>query len=106
MKISSAKAKSRRLQNDISTRLNKALGLDSRPAIMGESGMDIKLSKEDRQVFPFAIEAKNREKLNIWEALSQAQANSEGLKPLVVFKRNRPKVYVTMEFEDFLELLQ
>jgi len=107
MKTSSAKAKGRRLQNFISEKINLLLGLDSRPAIMGESGMDIKLSREDRERFPFAIEAKNRERFSIWHALEQAAANAEnGLTPLLVFKRNRSKTYVAMEFDDFLELLK
>ena len=56
--------------------LQEALSLtddDIRPAIMGEKGMDIKLmSVSARERVGLAIECKNTEKLNIWEALKQA----------------------------------
>lgn len=75
-------------------------------AIMGESGEDIHLSPAARKLFPFSTECKNVEKLNIWSALEQAIMNAkDGHTPLVVFKRNRSKVYVALEFEDLLTLL-
>lgn len=109
MKTPSAKAKARRLQNYVAMMVNKNLDVktdDIRPAIMGENGMDIKLSAKGKKQFPFAVECKNQEKLNIWEALNQAEDNAEGLVPLVVFKRNRTKVYVALEFGTFLGILK
>ena len=110
MKPSSAKAKGRRLQDWIRQKL---LGLfpqleedDVKTAIMGESGEDIHLSPAARKVFPFSIEAKNQERLNIWEAIAQAEANArEGSTPLVVFKRNRSEVFAVIPFEALLTLL-
>lgn len=50
------------------------------------------------------IEAKNVEALNIWKALEQSERDAgENELPVVVFKRNRSKVYVAMEFERWLE---
>ena len=50
------------------------------------------------------IEAKNVEALNIWKALKQSERDAgENELPIVVFKRNRSKVYVAMEFEQWLE---
>ena len=43
---------------------------------MGESGEDIKLSPAARKLIPYSFECKNQEKLNIWEALSQAEENA------------------------------
>lgn len=110
IKVSSGKAKGRRLQNFICEQLmEKHPELregDIRPAIMGESGVDIKLSPTAKDVIPFDIEAKNQEKLNIWSALKQAEENAEnGRVPLLVFKRNRSKTYVVVDWEKFMELL-
>ena len=76
MNTRSAKAKGRRLQNEICRMLlehfkeNLQEG-DLRPAIMGETGEDIKRSPLAKKIFPYSIECKNQEKLNIWSALKQ-----------------------------------
>ena len=111
MKTRSAKAKGRRLQDFIvETIYKKFNGVlrdgDVKPAIMGESGIDVKLSPAAEDVIPFDIEAKNQEKLNIWSAINQAEENAkENRIPIVVFKRNRSKTYAVIEWERLLELL-
>ena len=51
------------------------------------------------------IEAKNVEALNIWNALAQSERDAgESEMPIVIFKRNRSKVYVAMGFEDYIAL--
>ena len=51
------------------------------------------------------IETKNVEHLNIWDALAQSERDAgDDEMPIVIFKRNRSKVYVAMEFHDFMEL--
>ena len=110
MKTSSAKAKGRRLQNLIVGKLRRAFrGIipedNIRAAIMGETGVDIKLSALARKYIPFAVESKNQEKLNIWQAIAQAEANKGEDKPVVVFTRNRAEVYAVLKFDDFVELL-
>jgi hypothetical protein len=72
---------------------------------MGESGEDIILSPAARDLIPYSFECKNQERLNIWESLSQAEGNSGEYTPIVVFKRNRTKTYVTIELEEFLKLI-
>lgn len=105
MKTSSAKAKGRRLQDFVVKELQDWFGWNEhqvKPAIMGESGTDIKLGWEQMQQFPWDVECKNVEKLNIWSALKQAEANAgPGRKPLLVFTRNRTPTYVAMRWEDF-----
>jgi hypothetical protein len=65
-----------------------------------------KLSPAARNLFPYSVEAKNVEKLNIWSALDQAAENSrEDSNPLLFFKRNRSKLYVAFEAEHLFELL-
>ena len=110
MKPRSAKNKGKRLQNKIRDiileKFNNILEQDDvRSITMGDSGEDILLSPAARRVFPFSVECKNQEKLNIWEALDQAEGNSGNHTPLVIFKRNRSKTYAVLEFKELLKLL-
>ena len=109
MKPRSAKNKGKRLQNKIRDLiLEKFDSLekdDVRSITMGDSGEDILLSPAARRLFPFSVECKNQEKLNIWGALEQAEENSGNHVPLVIFKRNRTKTYAVLEFDNLLELL-
>ena len=111
MKTSSRKSKGRRLQNKIRDLLlehysDKLEKDDIRCAIMGESGEDLKLSPAARKLIPYSFECKNQEKLNIWDSLEQAEKNSGDYGPVLIFKRNRSKIYVVLEMPDFLELLK
>ena len=110
MKTRSGKAKGRRLQNKIRDLLlehfsDKLEPDDIKVAIMGESGEDIKLSPAARKLIPYSFECKNQEKLSIWEALNQAAENSGDYPPVLIFKRNRSKTYVTIELEEFIKLI-
>ena len=110
MKTRSGKAKGRRLQNKIRDVLlehfsDKLEPDDVKVAIMGESGEDIKLSPAARKLIPYSFECKNQEKLSIWEALNQAKENSGDYPPVLIFKRNRSKTYVTIELEEFIKLI-
>ena len=109
MKPRSAKNKGKRLQNKVRDlileKFNQLEPDDVRSVTMGESGEDILLSPAARKLFPFSTECKNLEKLNIWSSLEQAETNSGNHIPIVIFKRNRSKTYVALEFEKLLELL-
>ena len=109
MKTRSAKNKGKRLQNKVRDLiLEKFTQLeedDVRSTTMGDSGEDILLSPAARKLFPFSVECKNQEKLSIWSALEQAEENSGNHSPLVIFKRNRTKMYAVLEFDKLLELL-
>ncbi len=110
MKPRSAKNKGKRLQNAI-----RDLILEHFPqlepddvvsTLMGDSGTDIKLSPLARKVFPYSAECKNQEKLNIWSALEQAEANTkDNTDPVVFFKRNNTKVYAIITAEQFFKLV-
>ena len=51
------------------------------------------------------IEAKAVERLNLYDAMAQAKADArEGELPAVFHKKNRCKVLVTMEIDDFMEI--
>ena len=109
MKTRSAKNKGKRLQNDVRDLILETFTElepdDVRSTTMGDSGEDILLSPAARKLFPFATECKNQERLNIWESLEQAESNAGQHIPLVVFKRNRSKTYISMEINDLMRLL-
>ncbi len=109
MKPRSAKNKGKRSQNKVRDlileKFNSLESDDVRSITMGESGEDILLSPAARKLFPFSVECKNQEKLNIWKSLEQSETNSGKHTPIVIFKRNRTKTYVALEFEKLLELL-
>ena len=109
MKTRSAKNKGKRLQNKVRDlileKFNQLEPDDVRSVTMGESGEDILLSPAARKLFPFSTECKNQEKLNIWSSLEQAETNSGNHIPIVIFKRNRSKTNVALEFEKLIELL-
>lgn len=107
MKTSSAKAKGRKLQQWFAKVLVEKLGVDeedieSRP--MGSQGEDIIMGKQTRQVFPYSVECKNQEAVNVWKAYEQASENCKGYEPLVVIKRNRSKPLVLVDAEYFVEI--
>ena len=109
MKTSSAKAKGRRLQQKVASMLVESFDElqpdDIRSTGMGQSAEDIQLSPLARTKIPFSFECKNQERLNIWSSLEQAEENCNGREPVLVFKRNRTKVYIAMDFEKFLTLI-
>ena len=73
-------------------------------ALMGESGEDIKLSPLGKKIIQLSFECKAQEKLNIWGAIEQAEDNAEDRIPVVVFKRNRSKIYAVIEFEELMKI--
>ena len=71
MKAQSAKAKGRRLQQWVRDQLIEQLEVhpeDIESRSMGAGGEDLIMARAARQKFPYSIECKNVEKLNIWEA--------------------------------------
>jgi hypothetical protein len=108
MNIRSAKAKGRRLAIQVQTSLMETFGLSSndvRVTPASVPGADLMLSDAAMDKFPFAIECKNTERLNVWQALEQAENHTvkqDHLTPLLVFSRNRSDIYVCLKLEDFL----
>lgn len=107
----SRKAKGRALQNMVRDLLMAELGISREDILsrsMGCAGIDVTLSTEARSKFPWGIECKAQEALNIWAALDQAKSNAdaENLRPLLAFRRNHSKTYVALEFQDFINLIK
>ena len=110
MNTQSAKAKGRRLQQTVRDLIletwNDLEEDDVRSTSMGAAGMDVQLSPAAQKKFPFAVECKNVEKLNVYNAYEQATANCGKLEPLLVMKKNRKKPLVVMDLESFMELVK
>ena len=117
MKPKSVKAKGRNLQNLVRDKLRKIfveewtkvpkLELDDiKSQTMGMGGEDIILSPIAKQLIPYSFECKNTERLNLWGALEQCEGNCEDRDPILIFKKNRSKVYAVMEFDKLLKLIR
>ena len=107
MNTQSAKAKGRRLQQWVRDKLIEQKGIkedDVQSRSMGAGGEDIILSSDARHYFPYSIECKNQEKLNVWKAYEQAQSNSGVYQPLLVIKKNRKQPLIVVDAEYFIEL--
>ena len=65
------------------------------------------LTKDEEKINSlFNITEKNAERLNIWSAIQQAEDNTKsGLIPMLVFSKNRSKIYAAIELEKLLKLL-
>ena len=66
-------------------------------------GEDLIMARDARSKFPFSIECKNVEKLNVYEAYSQAEANSGKHEPILFMKKNRKKPLVVVDAEWFIK---
>ena len=107
MKSQSAKAKGRRLQQQFRALLIEELGIhpeDIESRSMGAGGEDLIMARAARQKFPYSIECKNVEKLNVWEAYKQAEENSKDYEPVVVMKKNNHKTLVVIDAEHFVKI--
>jgi hypothetical protein len=107
MRVQSAKAKGRRLQQWVRDKLIEMLDIhpeDIESRSMGAGGEDLIMARAARQKFPMSIECKNVEKLNIWEAYEQASANCGDYEPIVVMKKNGKKPLVVVDAEYYIQL--
>lgn len=107
MKVQSAKAKGRRLQQWVRDKLIEMLDVhpeDIESRSMGAGGEDLIMARAARSKFPHSIECKNVEKLNIWDAYEQATANRGDYEPIVVIKKNGKKPLVVVDAEYYISL--
>lgn len=112
--IKSRKAKGRNLQNKVAEMLGEKYpflkvgkDMDLQGREIGQQGTDVKMSAEAKVLIPYDIECKAVESLNIWSALEQAESNTgPGRIPLLVFKRNRSKIYAVIELSKLLYVME
>jgi len=105
----SAKAKGRRLQQDVRDRILSAYPTlepdDVRSTSMGEGGEDIQLSPAARKLFPYTVECKNLAKIAVYNYYVQATGHND-FEPLVVIKQDRSKPLAVVDLEHFMELVK
>lgn len=107
MKTQSAKAKGRRLQQWVVKQLIETFDIhpeDIKSCSMGAGGEDVVMARAAREKFPYSVECKNVEKLNVWDAYDQAKANAKDYEPIVVMKKNGKKPLVIVDAEYFITL--
>jgi hypothetical protein len=109
MKPQSAKAKGRRLQQKVVADILEAFPSltedDVRSTSMGAGGEDVLLSSAAQELFPYSVEAKNQERVNVWSAIAQARANCHARTPLVVFKKNGEHPMAIVPWSHFVSLV-
>ena len=107
MKTSSAKAKGRRLQQWFRDLLIEKLEVhpeDIESRSMGAGGEDLIMARAARAKFPYSIECKNQESVNVWKSYEQAKENAGDYEPIVVLKRNNTKPLVLVDADYFVQL--
>ena len=106
IKVASAKAKGRALQQWVAKQISDLTGfyygtdqpIESRP--MGQSGTDIRLEEQVLKQFPYSVECKAQESWAIHKWIEQAKTNRIPNTTWLLFakrKRNRPVVILDAE---------
>ena len=114
MLTQSSKSKGRRFQQYVRDMLLlKAPSLkadDVRSTSMGVTGPDIQLSTAAQLVYPWVIEIKNQERINVWKAWDQTKAHLDvsddymDYMPILFLKKNRSDALVVLNADDFFGL--
>jgi hypothetical protein len=107
----SRKAKGRQLQQDIRADLIATLGIEEGDILstaMGQGGCDLYLSPAARERFPFGVECKRQERLEIpaWWRQCTANAEKEGLTPLLLVKQSRKEPLAVLRWSDLIRLIR
>lgn len=111
--VKSRKAKGRRLQQDIAQRISEVTGIpcgkdcEISSREMGQQGTDVRLIGKALEMFPFSVECKNVENLNLWDAIEQAKSNQKkGTEWLLFLKRNNIDPVVVMDCDEFFKIIK
>lgn len=108
MKTQSAKAKGRRLQQQVRDAILTKFSIlepdDVKSTSMGAGGEDVQLSPAARKLVPFNIECKARAKIAIYEWFEQAKGHGQ-LSPCLIVKADRKDPLVVISLPHFLELI-
>lgn len=112
MRPSSAKAKGREFQQEIAAMVSELLGLPwgydecIAPREMGQSGVDIRLVGEAKKRFPWSVECKRSERINVPAWVEQARDNKKiGTEWVLFARQNRRKAIAILDAEVFFKLL-
>lgn len=115
--VSSAKAKGRNLQYWVCEKISKLLGIpfnqqDDDCLIhsreMGQAGADIILRGEAGKKFPFSIECKSSESLNLVGTIEQVKSNTKPNQDWIIVHKKKaiPNPIVIMDWDCFERLFK
>ncbi len=111
--VASRKAKGRRLQQEVATRIGQLLNLKVGPdemiatREMGQPGTDVRLVGLAKEMFPFSIECKNQESWSLQTWIDQAKKNQDkDTDWLLICKKNRLNPVVVMDMEVFFNFFE
>jgi len=107
----SRKQKGKAFQNRVRQDLVDRLGIDPGDILstaMGQSGCDLYLSPAARALFPYGVECKHQEAIALpaWWRQCTANAEKEGLTPLLLIKRNREEPLAVLQWSDLIRLIR
>ena len=107
----SRKQKGKAFQNRVRQDLVDRLGIDPGDILstaMGQSGCDLYLSPAARDRFPYGVECKHQEAIALpaWWRQCTANAEKEGLTPLLLIKRNREEPLAVLQWSDLIRLIR
>ena len=83
---------------------------DVRSTSMGVTGPDIQLSTAAQLVYPWVVEVKNQERINVWKSWEQTKAHLDvsdeymDYMPIMFLKKNRSDALVVLHADDFFGL--
>lgn len=104
MKPASAIKKGKRLEQKVARAMRSKLGGDKAVRMAGSGSGAIKGDVYNRY---FTVECKNQEKVSIWkwweQTIAQVQFNKP---PALIFSGNYRPILVTMELNDWLDLVK
>jgi hypothetical protein len=118
IKTASAKAKGRRLQQEVAALILATFPAlepdDARSTSMGAGGEDVQLSPAARRMFPFTVECKQRDKHAVYAFYDQASAHGKreratgkpGYEPLVVVRADGRKALAVVDLNFFLKMAE
>jgi len=112
MDTRSRKAKGRRLQNWVKEKLLLAFPSltedDVSGAVMGETGVDIKLSTKAKELIPYSIECKNKETFKgVYDIMVQANHHIKASETAIaVIKMNQQEPLVILNADHFINLIK
>jgi Holliday junction resolvase len=100
--MTNSRAKGARYEREISHILND----NGFPSRRGQQFCGANGDPDVVSTFPFHIEAKRVEKLNLYQAMTQSISDSKGKKPpCVIHRKNNSENLITLRLDDLLELL-
>jgi len=106
----SSQQKGKRFERQVAAEINKKFETSVKRT-PNSGGLSIKgdiICIDDQSIISeFSWECKNQEKLNIWKALQQSKNDAPArTMPVVVFTKNHEKEYISLELEDFLNIIK